>query len=300
MVVLGEQALAGDSGSPGRRSYLFESVLVALLLAVSSFFSPAVGRSLTADSLEIQLSMSAKEYFYGQEIYATVSVINRTDDSLQVLSTFLPTVLKLIDEIGTQRSMENIRFTMGGIGSRSLAPRETLLVDRRIHSYYYAYEDPAKKEFILGPHTLRAEFGPFVSKTVEYEVLPNRPSDDEIVAVLGQACRSWFEPSAYTEMTERTQAVLRNSLGSIYEPELLFALRRLALGSNDDSLEVDSSKRLVTEYPNHGYAQILLVDLSNKLDPDARSDFFDSVVRDHPNTRAAKWIRQYRKSMGSE
>jgi hypothetical protein len=269
---------------------------------IAMIFVLLVSSNATADSLEVRLSLPVDEFIYGQEIYVEISVVNLENRPLTIIDPRYPQLLRIVDQNGQRPPGQNLHITFSGTPTRELAPLESFQVLQLIYSLYLASDAPeieAKME-IIGEHTLRAELRDIVSNTVSVRIVDNKPADREIVDALRRASRSWFKPQLHQEILDQLTSILEANPTTLYKPELLFTMARFAGYTGNDTLKSALYRRLVFECPYHIYSRSALSRLVRQMMPDASSAFLDSVIADDANTRAADWVRRYRKSMGSE
>jgi hypothetical protein len=300
----------GNSGSGvlGRAQHL---LLIECLILLSHAVLPARESQICAqasektnlkDSLAIVISMPIREFRYGQDIFTEVSVINLTDDSLTILAPWHPDNLRILDEHGDDVSLNWIHVGMRRIPVQTLAPRDTLVARRPVHSYYYANKDPAKRpaSYILGEHTLTAQLGDIYSNEVSYRVIEADPEDAQIIEALSMANRSWMKRNSWRAITDSLLVILRDNPNTIYKPELLSTINRFIRFIKDHQFEIDVNRRILTALPDDIVASTAMDKIISNMSSTAKATFLDSIIVKFPGTKASECAKKRRKSMGSE
>jgi hypothetical protein len=256
------------------------TLLVVFLLVL-------VPNGVTEDDQKLQLEMelSKSTYLVGEPIWLDATLTNVSSDTVRIFGFFPPCQghwfnIELKDQQGNVVPYSGPDYHVVIGEGWIIEPQEhyygcyNLLelfnTKRSLYSFFWQILPP-------GSYKVRASYENICSQEIEFQVV--EPKGDEKEAY------QLFE-SAKTLMMQKEFDLERQKLQELVNrfPQSAYAEKA--------HKELGQEKELLLKYPNSGYNGVNLKSLTRELASEQKQEFLGNVIRDHPETRSAKFARQ--------
>jgi len=260
------------------------SIFLLLLVSVS------LGTTGGNQQLQLEIRLSKSTYLVAEPIWLDATLTNVSSDTVRIFGFFPPCQgplnIELKDSIGRVMPYTGSRYDMTPNRGLVLESKEffygcfNLLelfnMKRSLHSFFWQIVWP-------GSYKVRASYENLCSQEIEFQVV--EPTEDEKEAYqLLEGAKTLMVQKEFDLERQKLQELINRFPNSAYAEKA--------------HKELGQEKELLLKYPNSGYSEMNLTFLSGDLPTtEAKQEFLEKVIRDHPGTRSAMFAQQMLKWM---
>lgn len=263
------------------------TVLISMFVMVQLIPSVSLAEN---QKLKLEIGLSKQTYLLRETIWLDVTLTNVGVDTTRVVHLDPPCQggvgIELRDSLGKEMSYTGPSILLAPREGFNLEPKEQYYDCFDLIELFSTYRSLLGVYFGLlpqGKYEVQARYREALSQKLTFEIVEPTGAEGEALLLFEEGMKLILRKQPGPS-TEKLNNVTSQFPSSVYAEK---AYR-----------ELFQRNELVREFPNSGYNKINLIALTRKLGSRGKREFLENIIRDHPETRNARFARQMLKEWG--